>query len=180
MGWTIKYRIRCRRQWSAADVVRLCAHEDEWSSRLSSLSEGYSVRGIVQTDDYHGFTKPAPSPRAASDYVNIVLALRELEQLFPEAQAFISDESGVNEGARPNAIDIEHLRQRMLEEWGDDGTYEDLPEDEDPSVELERAELALRRPARGRMMAREIGELLERAESDFEVWKRAQNRKKAN
>ncbi len=191
---SIHYRIRCERRWSEADRRRLAAHSQTWEDRLSILALGYDVRDIARESDFQSSTELAPSPRAASDYVTVVQALRELEQLFPEARASISDDFGINESVRPSDIDLVSLRQAMLEQWGDDdGSYEQEPESDDPDEELERVAHYLRhldddeedvdvhrllRAARLDMGRATAGNLLANAAKDFEIWKQAQRKKR--
>lgn len=168
MGWSIRYRIVCEREWSEADRRRLTEHVQKWGEKLSPHSDGYNVQGMAAERDFHGRTKPPPSRAAASDYVNLVRALQELEELFPEAEVFISDDGEIYTDARPDEIDLESLRERMLEEFGAEKDeledQEELEEDLRALTELERARA-------------EAKPLLEKAARDFEIWKRAQQKK---
>lgn len=197
MGWTINYRVECERGWSEDDKRKLRAHQSKWNEAMSTLSEGYDVGGMVASPVFHGFTKPSPSARAAGDYVTIVQALRELETLFPEARVYVSDTGGIVPESRPGDIDLERLREQMLDEWGADEAVLDTDEPEDPEEALaalgpipgdedepeddldeseapEDEEEAGPEPQSAE--AALVAPLLERARKDFEIWKRAQKK----
>jgi hypothetical protein len=174
MGWTIYYRIECDRAWSEEDKRQLRRHSETWNEKLSPLSEPYSVTGIVTTRSFKGATRPAPSAHAASDYVVIVQALRELEKLFPEARCFVSDDSGYYDAARPSDVDLGSLRARMLEEWGTDEAAPDDPEPEDAEARELRALPSQVTPED----MEQVRPLLEKARRDFEIWKQAQKKEK--
>jgi len=171
MGWSIYYRIRCDRDWTDSDRHCLQEHVQRWSGKLSRLSEPYDVGGLFGRNEFHGATRPAPSPRAALDYVTIVQALRELEELFPEAEVRVSDDSGIHTDSRPNEIDLEALRDAMLDVWGTGEAPEEGNEAEDFEVD------ALRQAAELERAREEARPLLEKAAKDFEIWKNAQRKK---
>lgn len=200
MGWTINYRVECERGWSEDDKRKLRAHQARWNEEMSSLSEGYDVGGMVASPVFHGFTKPAPSARAAGDYVTIVQALRELEALFPEARVYVSDTGGIVPESRPGDIDVERLREQMLEEWSEDAAALDTDEPEDAEEALaalevgpdeedesgedlddsealdDEEEAGPEGPETQSAEAALVAPLLERARKDFEIWKRAQKK----
>jgi hypothetical protein len=183
MGWSIYYRIRSNRAWTDADRRRLLEHEGDWCDRLSVLSEPYTVRDIAMKPDYHGATKPAPSPRAANDYAVIIQALRELGGLFPDIEITVGDDSGINRQTPLTEVDLEATREAMREDWGDDGSYADEPEGEYED-EQERADLYLldeeglaQRSAWHQAAVARAQPLLDQAARDFEIWKQAQQKK---
>jgi len=178
MSWSIYYAISCERDWSDADTRWLREHQAVWNDRLSALCEGYDVSGIVTSARFRGAMKPSPSAQAASDYVAIVLALRELQQRFPEADVRVSDDSQINDETPVAEIDLEAVRAAVLDEWGPH--LEDL-EDLEHEDELEEV-LAPDRPAQPSELdaafAR-VKPLLDQAARDFEIWKNAQREKKS-
>ncbi len=180
MGWTINYRVECERGWSEDDKRKLRAHVAKWNDALSPMSGGYNVSGMVASSPFHGFTRPAPSARAAGDYVTIVQALRELETLFPETRVFVSDTGGIVQESRPGDIDLDHLHEQMLEEWGggeealEGDESEDL--DEADAFEGDEEDAGPEEAEPQSPEAALVAPLLERARRDFEIWKRAQKK----
>lgn len=171
MGWSIYYRIRCEREWTDSYWRRLREHVQKWSGKLSRLSDPYDVGGMAGRSEFTGATRAAPSARAASDYVTIVEALRELEALFPGAEVRISDDSGIHTDARPGEIDLEALRDAMLAVWSAGEGLEEESEGEDSELE------AMRQAAELERAREEARPLLEKAAKDFEIWKSAQRKK---
>ena len=136
MGWTINYEVEVTPGAVAPDAAALEAHLDTWNARLSTLCEPYVLKATDLPGRWRGYTRPAPSARAADDYVTLVHALAELEARFPGLFATISDEDGILSHARPCEIDAVALRRSMLAQWSADERELAVPESEDPQEAL--------------------------------------------
>jgi hypothetical protein len=111
--------------------------------------------------------------RGASDYVTVVQALLELEQLFG-ARATVWDDYYLSDPTAPSEVDTAALSERIREEYEDtdsddvDALEQELEESEEESPDDDAPSEPRARPQRPG----------EQARADFEIWKRAQEKKK--
>lgn len=171
MGWTIYFRIRTDRPWSEDDLRKLRVHAGKWSAKLSRSAEGYNLSTLPESADWRGSLKPSPDVRGASDFVTVVQALSELEQLFG-ARATVWDDYYLSDPTAPADVDTAALSQRIREEHQDAASDDEAP-----------PEPGARPPQPGedddqQRLLEQVKSKLEQARVDFEIWKRAQEKKK--
>jgi hypothetical protein len=178
LGWTIYFRIRTDRPWVGDDLRKLRAHAGKWNSKLSRNAEGYDLSTLPASADWKGFLKPSPDVRGASDYATVIQALLELEQLFG-ARATVWDDYYLLDPTAPSEVDTAALSERIREE------YEDADSDDVDALEQELEESEPRalpqRPGEDdyqQHLLTQVRSKLEQARADFEIWKRAQEKKK--
>ncbi|MFZ5443735.1 MAG: hypothetical protein ACOZQL_27255 [Myxococcota bacterium] len=92
------------------DPDALSAHVTRWSVRLSSSS--YALYPEDETV-LRGTTSVRRARALAADYLLLVLALCELELLFPGVEARLSDDEGVLTGVRPHELVPADLRRTL-------------------------------------------------------------------
>jgi hypothetical protein len=163
----------------------------KWSSKLSRTSEGYDLSTLPASADWKGSLKPSPSVRGASDYVTVVQALLELEQLFG-ARATVWDDYYLLDPTAPSEVDTAALSERIREEYEDadsddvDALEQELEESEEESPDDDAPSEPRARPKRPgeddyqQHLLTQVRSKLEQARADFEIWKRAQEKKKGS
>jgi hypothetical protein len=185
MAWSINYRVHCLRTWSEDDRRLLRRHLEKWNRKLSPTCGPYDLAQLPAHGDFMGVTKPPPDPRCVWDYPTVVRALRELQKLFTDAEVWVSDDYLMTTPTDPGDVDLRALDRALRKQWGAPPRKPRAASDEDPEAELEalEAELMGEEPEHARLYrehqlnAARPG--LERARADFEIWKRAQEKKKS-
>jgi hypothetical protein len=171
LGWTIYFRIRTDRPWSEDDLRKLRVHAGKWSAKLSRSAEGYNLSTLPESADWRGSLKPSPDARGASDYLTVVQALSELEQLFG-ARATVWDDYYLSDPTAPAEVDTAALSERIREE------YERADSEDDTPSEAGARPLPPGEDDEQQHVLAQVKSKLEQARADFEIWKRAQEKKK--
>lgn len=168
--WSIAFRVTARGlPWTPDELRKLREHAERWSRRLSRACSGYDLTHLPASGELQGVLHPGAGRDAARDYVALVRALSELELSFPGLEAQVSDGFYVPEPRRPGTVELQELRQAVLEDF--DPVHQD---EEDLAVEqsLARAQSCFEEW----LMGSALREKLAGAQRDFQAWKRAQRR----
>lgn len=166
--WSIAFRVVARGlPWTLDELRTLRDHAERWSRRLSRNGAGYDLTELPAHEELDGTLRPGGGRDAARDYVTLVRALVDLERLFPGLEATVWDRFYVPEPRRPGTVQLQALRQAVLEDF-------DPVQLDDEERELEQTLARAQASFDEWLMSSSLREKLAGARRDFEEWKRAQ------
>ncbi len=107
MGWTVYYRGQADSPITDAEKQILAGHVAEWTAKLHEGSEGYGWREEDDGKLLTGFTKVQSSEDDQADYVTVVRATQEIEELLPRFAFLVSDDFVITEDTKPSDAEPE-------------------------------------------------------------------------